>query len=136
MYVIFLHFTFTFKTHSLSGLHHRIVTISNFVVCLLLSQIHLVDRARASFKTKFGSMGLRDRGLRLAGYLTPPSDLAQEDDDNAERYQSIHILNIGGIHFNFFFSIFVAVEWCRHWKKSNRVKYGRRLHLSPQRRPL
>lgn len=72
-------------------------------MCLLLSQIHLVDRARASFKTKFGSMGLRDRGLRLAGYLTPPSDLAQEDDDNAERYQSIHILNIGGIHFNFFF---------------------------------
>lgn len=42
-----------------------------------------VDRARASFKTKFGSMGLRDRGLRLAGYLTPPSDLIQ--DDEAER---------------------------------------------------
>lgn len=34
-------------------------------------------------------MGLRDRGLRLAGYLTPPSDLAQEDDDNAERYHCI-----------------------------------------------
>lgn len=45
-----------------------------------------VDRARASFKTKFGSMGLRDRGLRLAGYLTPPSDLTQDDDENAERY--------------------------------------------------
>lgn len=30
-------------------------------------------------------MGLRDRGLRLAGYLTPPSDLTQDDDDNAER---------------------------------------------------
>lgn len=27
-------------------------------------------------------MGLRDRGLRLAGYLTPPSDATQDDDDN------------------------------------------------------
>lgn len=31
-------------------------------------------------------MGLRDRGLRLAGYLTPPSDVTQEEDDAAERY--------------------------------------------------
>lgn len=56
------------------------------VLFVIVTRIYLVDRARASFKTKFGSMGLRDRGLRLAGYLTPPSDLAQEDDDNAERY--------------------------------------------------
>lgn len=26
-------------------------------------------------------MNIRDRGLRLAGYLTPPSDITQEDDD-------------------------------------------------------
>ncbi|XP_055319905.1 potassium voltage-gated channel subfamily H member 6 isoform X4 [Sitodiplosis mosellana] len=50
----------------------------------LAPRLSKFDRARASFKTKFGSMGLRDRGLRLAGYLTPPSDLTQEDDDNAE----------------------------------------------------
>lgn len=43
-----------------------------------------VDRARASFKTKFGSMGLRDRGLRLAGYLTPPSDVTQEEEEANE----------------------------------------------------
>uniref|UniRef100_A0A1B0CAV0 PAS domain-containing protein n=1 Tax=Lutzomyia longipalpis TaxID=7200 RepID=A0A1B0CAV0_LUTLO len=41
------------------------------------------DRARASFRQslKFGSMGLRDRGLRLAGYLTPPSDVTQEEEE-------------------------------------------------------
>uniref|UniRef100_A0A1B0CYY6 Uncharacterized protein n=1 Tax=Phlebotomus papatasi TaxID=29031 RepID=A0A1B0CYY6_PHLPP len=38
------------------------------------------DRARASFRQslKFGSMGLRDRGLRLAGYLTPPPMLPRK----------------------------------------------------------
>lgn len=46
----------------------------------IIEPISTVDRARASFKTKFGSMGLRDRGLRLAGYLTPPSDLIHDDD--------------------------------------------------------
>lgn len=64
---------------------NREIKMMNFTPC---ETFDLVDRARASFKTKFGSMGLRDRGLRLAGYLTPPSDLAQEDDDNAERYHS------------------------------------------------
>ncbi|XP_059615567.1 potassium voltage-gated channel subfamily H member 6 [Phlebotomus argentipes] len=41
------------------------------------------DRARASFRQslKFGSMGIRDRGLRLAGYLTPPSDVTQEEEE-------------------------------------------------------
>lgn len=43
----------------------------------------LVGKARASFRQsfRFGSMNIRDRGLRLAGYLTPPSDITQEDDD-------------------------------------------------------
>lgn len=50
-----------------------------------------VDRARASFKTKFGSMGLRDRGLRLAGYLTPPSDVTQEEEEANEWYNRICI---------------------------------------------
>lgn len=42
-----------------------------------------VGKARASFRQsfRFGSMNIRDRGLRLAGYLTPPSDITQEDDD-------------------------------------------------------
>lgn len=51
-----------------------------------------VDRARASFKTKFGSMGLRDRGLRLAGYLTPPSDVTQEEEEANEWYNRIYVL--------------------------------------------
>lgn len=44
---------------------------------------YLVDRARASFRQslRFGSMGIRDRGLRLAGYLTPPSDVTQEEEE-------------------------------------------------------
>jgi len=28
-------------------------------------------------------MGLRDRGTRLAGYLTPPSDVTQEEEETA-----------------------------------------------------
>lgn len=28
-------------------------------------------------------MGLRDRGHRLAGYLTPPSDVTQEEEEAA-----------------------------------------------------
>lgn len=35
-----------------------------------------VGKARASFRQsfRFGNMALRDRGHRLAGYLTPPSE--------------------------------------------------------------
>ncbi|XP_058836582.1 potassium voltage-gated channel subfamily H member 6 isoform X3 [Topomyia yanbarensis] len=42
-----------------------------------------VDRARASFRQSFriGHIALRDRGLRLAGYLTPPSDATQEEEE-------------------------------------------------------
>lgn len=57
---------------------------------------YIVDRARASFKTKFGSMGLRDRGLRLAGYLTPPSDVTQEEEEANEWYAIyfyLHLIN-------------------------------------------
>lgn len=108
------------------------------IFSLSRSNADLVDRARASFKTKFGSMGLRDRGLRLAGYLTPPSDLAQEDDDNAERYNSKHIFSriiIRLLNSISLFFHFAAVEWCPHWRKSNRAKCGHHLHLSHQRRP-
>ncbi|XP_049824499.1 potassium voltage-gated channel subfamily H member 6 isoform X4 [Aethina tumida] len=46
------------------------------------------DRARASFRQslRLGS-NLRGRGLRLAGYLTPPSDVtaAEEEEDNLEQ---------------------------------------------------
>ncbi|GAB0089902.1 hypothetical protein DMENIID0001_045280 [Sergentomyia squamirostris] len=51
-----------------------------------LSRFSKFDRARASFRQslKFGSMGLRDRGLRLAGYLTPPSDVTQEEEEIPE----------------------------------------------------
>lgn len=45
-----------------------------------------VDRARASFRTKFGNIGFRDRGLRLAGYLTPPSDVTQEEEEATSRW--------------------------------------------------
>ncbi|GLV38275.1 seizure [Carabus blaptoides fortunei] len=40
------------------------------------------DRARASFRQGFrlGS-GIRGRGLRLAGYLTPPSDVTQAEEE-------------------------------------------------------
>lgn len=34
-------------------------------------------------------MGLRDRGLRLAGYLTPPSDVTQEEEEANEWYKRI-----------------------------------------------
>ncbi|VEN41163.1 unnamed protein product, partial [Callosobruchus maculatus] len=46
------------------------------------------DRARASFRQslRLGS-GIRGRGLRLAGYLTPPSDVtaAEEEEDRLEQ---------------------------------------------------
>lgn len=47
-----------------------------------------VGKARASFRQsfRFGSMNIRDRGLRLAGYLTPPSDITQEDDDGHDKF--------------------------------------------------
>lgn len=41
-----------------------------------------VDRARASFRQglRFGS-NIRSRGLRLTGYLTPPSDVTQAEEE-------------------------------------------------------
>lgn len=52
-----------------------------------------VDRARASFRQglRLGSGGIRGRGLRLAGYLTPPSDVtqAEEEADTLEQWYSI-----------------------------------------------
>lgn len=58
----------------------------------------LVDRARASFRQglRFGSGlrgvgsggGARGRGPRLGGYLTPPSDVtqAEEEGDTLEQW--------------------------------------------------
>lgn len=47
--------------------------------------LNVVGRARASFRQsfRFGNMALRDRGHRLAGYLTPPSDATQEEEEAA-----------------------------------------------------
>lgn len=44
-----------------------------------------VDRARASFRQslRIGS-NLRGRGLRLAGYLTPPSDVTAAEEEEAD----------------------------------------------------
>jgi hypothetical protein len=51
---------------------------------LYLSKIS-VGRARASFRQsfRFGPIGIKDRGHRLAGYLTPPSDVTQEEEEAA-----------------------------------------------------
>lgn len=66
-------------------------------------------------------MGLRDRGLRLAGYLTPPSDLTQDDDENAERYFIFYLIIILGCDVKTFDLLmridciqFSAAAWCRH----------------------
>lgn len=42
-----------------------------------------VGRARASFRQSFRFGNMRDRGTRLAGYLTPPSDVTQEEEETA-----------------------------------------------------
>lgn len=56
---------------------------------LLICAYVLVDRARASFRQglRLGS-NLRGRGFRLAGYLTPPSDVtaAEEEADTLEQW--------------------------------------------------
>lgn len=56
----------------------------------------IVGRARASFRQsfRFGSMNMRDRGLRLAGYLTPPSDITQDDDDGHHNDRLGHTANL------------------------------------------
>lgn len=51
-----------------------------------------VGRARASFRQsfRFGNMGLRDRGHRLAGYLTPPSDATEQEEEAASERIFVH----------------------------------------------
>jgi hypothetical protein len=46
---------------------------------------NVVGRYRASFRQsfRFGNMALRDRGHRLAGYLTPPSDATTQEEEDA-----------------------------------------------------
>ncbi|XP_065086244.1 potassium voltage-gated channel subfamily H member 4-like [Ochlerotatus camptorhynchus] len=57
-----------------------------------------VDRARASFRQSFriGHIALRDRGLRLAGYLTPPSDATQEEEEVGINKSAIERYNFMG----------------------------------------
>ncbi|XP_062553162.1 potassium voltage-gated channel subfamily H member 7 isoform X4 [Armigeres subalbatus] len=57
-----------------------------------------VDRARASFRQSFriGHIALRDRGLRLAGYLTPPSDATQEEEEIGINKSAIERYNFMG----------------------------------------
>lgn len=45
-------------------------------------------------------MGLRDRGLRLAGYLTPPSDVTQEEDETADGYRIPNAHHTHSEHIN------------------------------------
>lgn len=45
-------------------------------------------------------MGLRDRGLRLAGYLTPPSDVTQEEDESADGYRIPNAQHTHSEHIN------------------------------------
>ncbi|CRL03257.1 CLUMA_CG016517, isoform B [Clunio marinus] len=49
-------------------------------------------RARASFRQsfRFGNMALRDRGHRLAGYLTPPSDATEQEEEAASERVIVH----------------------------------------------
>lgn len=51
-----------------------------------------VGRARASFRQsfRFGNMALRDRGHRLAGYLTPPSDATEQEEEAASERVIVH----------------------------------------------
>nr|XP_019553866.2 potassium voltage-gated channel subfamily H member 2 isoform X2 [Aedes albopictus] len=57
-----------------------------------------LDRARASFRQSFriGHIALRDRGLRLAGYLTPPSDATQEEEEIGINKSAIERYNFMG----------------------------------------
>ena len=52
----------------------------------------IVGRARASFRQsfRFGNMALRDRGHRLAGYLTPPSDATEQEEEAASERVIVH----------------------------------------------
>lgn len=60
-------------------------TFCTFLNWVDILTINVVGRARASFRQsfRFGNMALRDRGHRLAGYLTPPSDATQEEEEAA-----------------------------------------------------
>lgn len=51
-----------------------------------------VDKARASFRQsfRFGNRALRDRGHRLAGYLTPPSDATEQEEEAASERVFVH----------------------------------------------
>ncbi|XP_055380012.1 uncharacterized protein LOC129611095 isoform X2 [Condylostylus longicornis] len=55
------------------------------------------DRARASFKQSFKFGGLRERGLRLAGYLTPPSDVTQEEEEAHENQVTLPKIESGKV---------------------------------------
>ncbi|XP_047103270.1 potassium voltage-gated channel subfamily H member 7-like isoform X2 [Schistocerca piceifrons] len=54
------------------------------VVLAANTKLSKLDRARQSFRQSLWMGSLRGRGLRLAGYLTPPSDVTAEDADGDE----------------------------------------------------
>ncbi|XP_049953740.1 potassium voltage-gated channel subfamily H member 2-like isoform X1 [Schistocerca serialis cubense] len=54
------------------------------VVLAANTKLSKLDRARQSFRQSLRMGSLRGRGLRLAGYLTPPSDVTAEDADGDE----------------------------------------------------
>lgn len=105
-----------------------------------------VDRARASFRQSFriGHIALRDRGLRLAGYLTPPSDATQEEEEIGinrsaiERFESW--LDGVGWWFWLFFCKFSggfaatgsAKRRCSRWRRTSGRRCRRRRWRGPK----
>ncbi|XP_037926588.1 potassium voltage-gated channel subfamily H member 2 isoform X2 [Hermetia illucens] len=60
-------------------------------------RISKFDRARASFRQSFKFGSLRERGLRLAGYLTPPSDATQEEEEAHENQATLPKIESGKV---------------------------------------
>lgn len=56
-------------------------TIISLYVCSPIVAVDSFRNARASFRQSLKFGNIRDRGLRLAGYLTPPSDVTQEEEE-------------------------------------------------------
>lgn len=63
----------------------------------------IVGRARASFRQSFRFGNMRDRGARLAGYLTPPSDVTQEEEETAS--ERVVVIPCDSNRFGYFSNI-------------------------------
>ncbi|EAA04103.4 AGAP007709-PA [Anopheles gambiae str. PEST] len=100
-----------------------------------------VDKARASFRQSFriGHIALRDRGLRLAGYLTPPSDATQDEDEiiapkhHIERYYTTKTNSLNFIELSTScFVLSLGADVLPEYKlQSPRVHKWTILHYSP-----